>query len=103
MKVRLAENELRLRLALSDIEELIAGSVAECVVIPGLYVVRLTTLPDGGPEITFVATGIDVTIPLSALPEIPANFERFTWDGDSGSSHVVVERDKQRRPRIRAS
>lgn len=99
MKVRLANDEIRIRLAHDDVAALIDGGVVDCVVMPGTYAVRLTTSAHEQSEVSFAANGIDVTIPPSALPEAPAYLEPHTWGGDSGHPEVTVELDKQRRPR----
>lgn len=101
MKVRLAEDEIRLRLVADDVATLIDGGVVDCVVIPGAYAVRLTTSAHERSEIAFTSDGIDVTIPPSVLPEAPQDFESHTWGEDTGHPYVIVELDKQRRPRTR--
>ncbi len=99
MKIRLAEDEIRIRLAHEDVAVLINGGVVDCVVMPGTYAVRLTTSVHERSEVSFVANGIDVTIPPDALPDRPDSLEPHTWGGDAGHPEVIVELDKQRRPR----
>jgi len=101
MKVRLADDEMRIRLAHDDVTALLDGGVVDCVVMPGAYAVRLTTSAHERSEVTFSRNGIDVTVPTNALPDIPETFERHTWGGDSGHPTVIIELDKQRRPRTR--
>lgn len=101
MKIRLADDEIRLRLAQHDVTTLIDGGVVDCVVMPGAYAVRLTTSAHERSEVTFAANGIDVTIPPSVLPEVPGDFEPHTWGGESEQPEVIVELDRQRRPRTR--
>ncbi|MEN8041679.1 MAG: hypothetical protein ABFR95_09270 [Actinomycetota bacterium] len=101
MKVRLADDEIRVRLDHDDIETLIDGGVVDCVVMPGTYAVRLTTSAHEQSEVTFLANGIDVTIPPDALPDDPSGFEPHTWGGDAGHPTVIIDIDKQRRPRRR--
>lgn len=99
MKVRLAADEIRLRLAQDDVVMLIGGGVVDCVVMPGSYAVRLTTSAHERSEVGFSVNGIDVTIPPSVLPDSPEYFEPHSWGGDAGHPEVIVELDKQRRPR----
>lgn len=98
MKVRLANDEIRIRLSHKDVAVLVGGGVVDCVVMPGRYAVRLTTSAHERSEVSFGEDGIDVTIPPSALPNAPAHFEPHTWGGDAGHPAVIVELDKQRRP-----
>lgn len=99
MKLRLAEDEIRIRLSHDDIDELIAGRVVDCVVMPGAYAVRLTTSAHEQSEVAFMSNGIDVTIPPTVLPDTPRDFVRHSWGGDAGHPEVILELDKQRRPR----
>ncbi len=99
MKIRLAEDEIRIRLAQHDIAALVDGGVVDCVVMPGAYAVRLTTSAHEQSEVSFSSNGIDVTIPPSVLPDSSGSFARHSWGGDSGHPEVVLELDKQRRPR----
>ena len=99
MKVRLASDEIRIRLAQNEVAVLIGGGVVDCVVMPGTYAVRLTTSAHEQSEVSFVTNGIDVTIPPSVLPDDPAHLKPHTWGGDTGHPEVTVELDKQRRPR----
>jgi hypothetical protein len=101
MKIRLADDSIRIRLAHEDVALLADGGVVDCVVMPGTYAVRLTTSAHERSEVTFTGNGIEVTIPPSVLPEVPEDFERHTWGGDTGHPEVMVELDKQRRPRTR--
>lgn len=101
MKIRLADDEIRIRLAHADVEMLVDGGVIDCVVMPGTYSVRLTTSAHERSEVTFAADGIDVTIPPSALPDLSGDFEPHRWGGDAGHPEVIVDLDKQRRPRKR--
>ena len=102
MKIRLSDDEIRIRLAHEDVEVLIGGGVVDCVVMPGTYAVRLTTSAHERSEVTFARNGIDVTVPPSALPDAPEDFETHTWGGDTGRPEVIVELDKQRRPKKRS-
>lgn len=101
MKVRLAEDEIRIRLNQDDVLRLVDGGTVDCVVMPGAYAVRMTTSAHTRSEVTFTANGIDVTIPPRVLPDDPIDFERHTWGGDAGHPKVMIELDKQRRPRSR--
>ena len=103
MKVRLAEDEIRIRLIPDDVMRLIDGGTVDCVVMPGTYAVRMTTSAHTRSEVSFTTNGIDVTIPPSVLPETSADFETHSWGGDAGHPEVIVELDRQRRPRKRAS
>lgn len=101
MKVRLAQDEIRVRLDHDDVLRLIDGGTVDCVVMPGAYAVRMTTSAHTRSEVTFTANGIDVTIPPGVLPDDPIDFEPHTWGGDAGHPEVRIELDKQRRPRAR--
>lgn len=101
MKVRLADDEIRVRLDHDDIAKLIDGGVVDCVVMPGTYAVRVTTSAHERSEVTFLANGIDVTVPPDVLPDEPEAFEPHTWGGDAGHPKVIIDIDKQRRPRRR--
>ncbi|MFV1970881.1 MAG: hypothetical protein ACC683_07770 [Acidimicrobiia bacterium] len=103
MKIRLSDDEIRIRLAHEDVAVLLDGGVVDCVVMPGTYVVRLTTSAHVRSEITFATNGIDVTIPPSALPDTLEDFESHSWGGDARHPNVVIELDRQRRPRKRIS
>ena len=99
MKVRLADDEIRIRLAQRDVAVLVDGGVVDCVVMPGTYAVRVTTSAHERSEVMFASNGIDVTIPPSSLPDVPREFKAHTWGGDTGHPTIVIELDKQRRPR----
>ena len=103
MKVRLADDEIRIRLDHGDVIRLISGGTVDCVVMPGSYAVRMTTSAHFRSEVTFSDRGIDVTIPPSVLPDDPIDFEPHAWGGDAGHPTVRIELDKQRRPRQRSS
>jgi hypothetical protein len=103
VKVRLADDEIRIRLDHGDVERLVESGVVECVVMPGTYSVRLTTSVHERSEVTFGASGIDVTIPPSALPDPSRDFEPHRWGGDAGHPEVIVDLDKQRRPKKRGA
>lgn len=103
MKVRLADDEIRLRLAQRDVATLLDGGVVDCVVMPGAYAVRLTTSAHERSEVRFSPNGIDVTIPPSVLPDVPEALESHTWRGDTDQPDLIVELDRQRRPRKRRS
>ena len=102
MKIRLAEDEIRIRLDQDDVLRLIGGGTVDCVVMPGSYAVRMTTSAHTRSEVAFTSNGIDVTIPPSALPDDPVDFEPHTWGGDAGHPEVRIELDKQRRPKTRS-
>jgi hypothetical protein len=101
VKIRLADDEIRIRLDHDDVLRLINGGTVDCVVMPGAYAVRMTTSAHTRSEVTFASNGIDVTIPPGVLPEDPIDFEPHTWGGDAGHPQVRIELDKQRRPRTR--
>jgi len=103
MKIRLAVDEIRIRLIREDVAILLDGGTIDCVVMPGAYSVRMTTSAHERSEVTFTVDGIDVTIPSSALPGQPEDFEPHSWRGDAGHPEVVVELDKQRRARRSSS
>ena len=101
MKIRLADDEIRIRLDHDDVFRLIDGGTVDCVVMPGTYAIRVTTSAHTRSEVAFTSSGIDVTIPPSALPDDPIDFEPHMWGGDAGHPEVRIELDKQRRPRTR--
>ncbi len=103
MKIRLADDEIRIRLDHDDVLGLIGGGTVDCVVMPGSYAVRITTSAHARSEVTFASNGIDVTIPPGVLPDDPIDFEPHTWGGDAGHPRVMIELDKQRRPRTRGA
>ena len=102
MKIRLADDEIRVRLDHDDLFRLIDGGTVDCVVMPGAYAVRMTTSAHTRSEVAFAANGIDLTIPPSVFPDDPSEFEPHTWGGDAGHPRVMIELDKQRRPRTRS-
>lgn len=102
MKIRLADDEIRIRLDRDDVLRLIDGGTVDCVVMPGAYAVRMTTSAHTRSEVSFTASGIDVTIPPGVLPDDPVDFEPHTWGGDAGHPQVRIELDRQRRPRSRS-
>lgn len=102
MKVRLSDDEIRVRLIPDDVQRLLDGGTVDCVVMPGRYAVRMTTSAHVRSEVSFTHDGIDVTLPSTALPADPADFETHRWAGDARHPEVIVELDKQRRPRKRS-
>jgi hypothetical protein len=102
VKIRLAEDEIRIRLNHDDVRRLMDGGTVDCVVMPGAYAVRMTTSAHTRSEVVFASNGIDVTVPPSVLPDDPVNFEPHVWGGDAGHPEVRIELDKQRRPRTRS-
>ena len=102
MKIRLVEDEIRIRLDQDDVLRLIGGGTVYCVVIAGSYAVRMTTSAHTRSEVVFASNGIDVTVPPSVLPDDPVDFEPHVWGGDAGHPEVRIELDKQRRPRTRS-
>jgi hypothetical protein len=73
VKVRLANDEIRIRLAQADVVALIDGGVVDCVVMPGRYAVRLTTSAHQQSEVSFASNGIDVTIPPTSNVDHPSS------------------------------
>jgi len=102
VKIRLAEDEIRIRLNHDDVRRLMDGGAVDCVVMPGAYAVRMTTSAHTRSEVVFASNGIDVTVPPSVLPDDPVDFEPHVWGGDAGHPEVRIELDKQRRPRTRS-
>jgi hypothetical protein len=102
VKIRLAADEIRIRLNHDDVRRLMDGGTVDCVVMPGAYAVRMTTSAHTRSEVVFASNGIDVTVPPSVLPDDPVDFEPHVWGGDAGHPEVRIELDKQRRPRTRS-
>ena len=103
MKIRLSDDEIRIRLGTNEVAVLLDGGTVECVVMPGTYAVRLTTSAHERSEVSFASDGIDVTIPPGVLPGVGEDFVPHRWGGDAGPPEVTVELDRQRRPRSRRS